>query len=71
MRINFATSAKGSIYITIRDEDGNEAKTCELFGDKIDRRVRFENTDLRAFAGKAVTLEFEMKDARLYAFEFI
>jgi len=69
LRINFSTSAKGSIYITIRDEDGNEAKTCELFGDKIDRRVRFEGAELSAFAGKPVTLEFEMKDARLYAFE--
>ena len=71
MRINFSTSAKGSIYITIRDEEGNEAKTCELFGDKIDRRVRFEGAELSSFAGKPVTLEFDMKDARLYAFEFI
>ena len=71
MRINFSTSAKGSIYITIRDEEGNEAKTCELFGDKIDRRVRFEGAELSSFAGKPVTLEFDMKDAKLYAFEFI
>ncbi len=70
LRINFATSAKGSIFITIRDENGNEAKTCELFGDKIDRRVRFEGAELSAFAGKPVILEFEMKDARLYAFKF-
>ena len=68
--INFSTSAKGNMFITIRDEDGNEAKTCELFGDKIDRKVRFENADIADFAGKTVTLEFEMKDAKLYAFEF-
>lgn len=68
--INFSTSAKGKIFITIRDEDGNEAKTCELFGDKIDRKVRFENANIADFAGKPVTLEFEMKDAKIYAFEF-
>ncbi len=70
LRINFSTSAKGCVYITLRDADGNEAKTCELFGDKIDRRVRFENANLSDFAGKTVTLEFDMRDARLYAFEF-
>ena len=68
--LNFATSAKGSIYITMRDADGNEAKTCELFGDTDERRVRFEDADIRAFAGKEVTLEFDMKDARLYSFVF-
>ena len=70
MFINFSTSAKGHIFITMRDEDGNEAKTCEIFGDRIDRKVCFENANLADFAGKAVTLEFEMKDAKLYAFEF-
>ncbi len=71
LSINFSTSAKGSIYITLRDGEGNEAKTCELFGDAINRSVRFENAELSAFKNKPVTLEFEMRDARLYAFEFI
>ena len=33
-------------------------------------RVRFENGSLADFVGKEVTLTFEMKDARLYAFAF-
>lgn len=68
--INFATSAKGSIYITIRDEEGREARTCELFGDSDARKVRLEGADISEFAGKPVTLEFDMKDARLYSFWF-
>ncbi len=70
MYINFATSAKGSIYITIKDNEGHSAKTCELFGDSDERKVTFENANLRDFAGKEVTLEFDMKDAKLYAFMF-
>ena len=66
--INFATSAKGSIVITIKDENGNCAKSCKLFGDSDERRVRFEGAEIRDFAGKTVTLEFDMKDAGLYAF---
>lgn len=68
--INFATSAKGSIVITMKDEDGNEAKSCKLFGDSDERRVRLEGKEVSDFAGKTVTLEFDMKDAKLYAFMF-
>lgn len=71
MQINFATSAFGSVYITMRDKDGNEAKTCELFGNSDHRRVVFENANISDFAGKEVTLTFEMKDAKLYAFAFL
>ncbi len=71
MRLNFSTSAKGYIYITIRDEEtGRTAKTCELFGDKDDRLVHLEGVELAEFAGKTVTLTFEMRDAKLYAFYF-
>ena len=68
--LNFSTSAKGHVFITIQDEEGNTATTCELFGDKIDRKVRFENANIADFAGKSVTLTFQMRDAKLYAFEF-
>ena len=68
--INFSTSARGSVYITIRDNEGNSARTCELFGDSDERNVNFENARTDDFAGKEVTLEFEMKDAKLYSFLF-
>ena len=68
--INMSTSAKGGIYVTIKDEDGNSITSCEIFGDSHMRRVHFDGASLSDFAGKTVTMEFEMKDAKLYAFEF-
>lgn len=71
LRLNFSTSAKGFVCITIRDEEtGRSAKTCELFGDKDDRLVRFEGAEVAEFAGKTVTLTFDMRDSKIYAFEF-
>lgn len=66
--LNFSTSAKGGIYVTIKDEDGKTAASGEIFGDSTNRRVHFEGATLADFAGRPVRLEFEMKDAKLYAF---
>lgn len=68
--INFSTSAKGYIFITIKDEEGRIAKTCELFGDSDNRLVHFEGVLVKEFSERTVTLEFEMRDAEIYAFEF-
>ena len=71
LRLNFSTSAKGYVFITIIDvETGKTARTCELFGDKDDRLVHFENAEVSEFAGKKVTLTFDMRDSKIYAFEF-
>ncbi|MCQ2771177.1 MAG: hypothetical protein MJ236_05205 [Clostridia bacterium] len=69
MHINFSTSAYGNVYITIRTKDGKELKSCELFGDSIDRRVPFTR-NLADFSGKIVTMEIELCDADIYSFEF-
>ena len=69
LSINFRTSAGGSIYVRLRDSDGNVAESCEIFGNNVDRRVPF-NKSVADFAGKAVTLEFEMRDAEIYSFKF-
>jgi hypothetical protein len=68
--INFSTSARGRMFVTVRSEDGRMLKSIELFGDQVDRPVDFEKDELASFAGKSVTLEFEMSDADLYAFRF-
>ena len=67
--INFATSAQGGAGFVIRDGEGNVAKSCEYFGDKIDRRVSFDRP-LSDFAGKEVVLEATLRDASLYSFSF-
>ena len=69
LEINFSTSARGYVYVTLRDAKGAELKSGEMFGDKVDRPVDFEG-DLAAFAGRPVTLEFRMSDADLYSFRF-
>ena len=68
--VNFSTSARGRIFLTVRDESGRELRSAEIFGDKVDRVVGFEGGSLADFAGRPVVLEFEMSDADLYSFRF-
>ena len=68
--INFSTSALGYMYFTLVDTDGNRYTSCETFGDKVDRRVCFEDGVVEKLSGKPVTLEVRMKDADLYSFIF-
>ena len=70
MVINFSTSARGSLYITVTDEDGNSIESGELFGDSIDRRVDFSGS-LSAFSGKPVTIRFEMTECNLFSMKFV
>ena len=69
MVINFATSARGSLYITITDEAGNSIESGELFGDSTERTVDF-NGELSAFSGKTVTVRFEMTECDLFSMQF-
>ncbi len=69
--VNFSTSARGRMFVTIRDESGRSIRSVELFGDKVDRSVDFaDNGKVADFAGKSVVVEFDMSDADLYAFRF-
>ncbi len=69
--VNFSTSARGRMSVTIRDEAGREFRSVELFGDKVDRKVDFaEDGKVADFAGRPVTITFEMIDADLYSFRF-
>ncbi len=70
LTINFSTSARGRIFVTVRDESGRELRSAEVFGDKVDRVVGFGDGRLADFAGRPVTLTFEMSDADLYSFRF-
>ncbi len=78
LTMNFATSAAGSVRVSIRDYDGNSLDGYSLddcpehFGDTIDRVVTWKNgSDVSALAGKTVRLRFELKDADLYSIQFI
>jgi len=67
---NMETSARGYIFFEIRTADGTELKSCEMFGDDIDKPVGFFG-DLSAFAGREVVMTIRMMDADLYAIQFI
>lgn len=68
--VNFATSPGGCMYVSVCDEQGCSLRSCELFGDKVDRPVGFEGGSVGAFAGRPVTLVFELSDADVYSFRF-
>jgi hypothetical protein len=70
LRINFETSARGWMKITLRNTaTGEELHSGELFGNRINRIVDF-NGDAAKFAGSPVLMEIELCDADIYAFEF-
>jgi len=76
--LNFATSAAGSIKVEIQDKEGKPIpgytlKDCkELVGNFIEREVSWKgSTDVSSLEGKAVRLYFELKDADLYAVQFV
>jgi len=70
MLINFSTSARGYLRITIRGERGDELDSIEIFGNQVDRVVDWQEDRLSQFEGKRVTIEFDMCDAHIYSFRF-
>ncbi len=67
--INFSTSARGYVYVTLRSKDGKIARSCELFGDSCDRIVDFD-CDLSEFEGVETVMEIKMRDADIYSVKF-
>ena len=72
-KLNFSTSARGFIRVRLLDEDYREIPgfyTTDIFGDRVDSPVDFENGDVATLAGKTVRLEFTLSDADIYSFIF-
>ena len=71
MLVNFSTSARGRMFVEIRDASGRAIKSVELFGDKVDRVVDFAaDAKLSEFQGRPVVVEFDLSDADIYSFRF-
>ena len=77
LRINFSTSAVGSLRLELRDAAGKALpgfeleSFAELYGDKIDAAVAWKDgSDVSSLAGKPVRLRFVLKDADLFAIRF-
>jgi hypothetical protein len=76
IRINFATSAVGSLKCELQDENGKArpgfalADCDEIYGDSIDRAITWGGkSDVSQLADKPIRLHFVMQDADLYAFQ--
>jgi len=78
LTLNASTSGAGSIQVEIQDTAGHPipgyalADCSEVFGDELARVVRWRaGGDVRPLSGKTVRLRFVLKDADLYAFQFV
>ncbi len=69
LELNFATSARGFIYVTLHGPN-MVLQSCELFGDTLARTVSFDG-DLASLSGKEVVMEMRMSDADIYSFRFV
>jgi len=74
LNINFATSAIGSVRITLLDDAGDAIpgyESCEIFGDSLERPVDFAGgIDLSALAGRPVRMRIDLQDADIFSFKF-
>lgn len=77
LRLNFSTSAAGSVRVELQDEAGRplpgfSLEDCPpLFGDSVERPVSWRSgTDVGALAGQAVRLRILLQDADVYAYQF-
>jgi hypothetical protein len=77
LRLNYSTSAAGSIRVEICDPWGNPiqgfsaADSAEIIGNEIERVVFWRSQKpLSDLAGKPVRLRFILKDADLFSFRF-
>jgi hypothetical protein len=77
LRLNFSTSAAGSIRVEIQDEagrpmPGHALEECEvIYGDAHERRVAWkQGSDVSALQGRPVRLRFVLEDADLFAMRF-
>ncbi len=78
LQLNFATSAAGGVRVELQDPGGTSLKgfsleDCpEVFGDATARTVAWKNgNDVSSLNGRPIRLRFALKDADLYAFQFV
>ena len=77
LRMNYSTSAAGSIRVEVQDVSGKvlpgfALEDCPIiFGDELERIVAWKSgPDLTRLAGQGVRLKFEIKDGDLFSMRF-
>lgn len=78
LTLNVSTSGAGSVQVEIQDGEGQPIPgytliDCpEIFGDDLAHVVRWrKGGDVRPLSGKTIRLRFVLRDADLYAFQFV
>ena len=78
LTLNFATSAAGDIRVELQAADGTPhpgftLEECSpLFGDTLNRTVTWKSgSDVSPLAGQPVRIRFVLRDADLYALQFV
>lgn len=78
LEINFATSAAGGIHVELQDADGNPIPgytlddSVEQIGNELNRVVSWKGgQSVSKLAGKPIRLRLHVKDADLFAFQFV
>jgi hypothetical protein len=78
LHLNYAVASGGGVRVEIQDAAGKpipglSLEECEpLTGDSIDRTVRWKSgADLASLAGKPIRLRFEIRNADVYAMQFV
>lgn len=79
LALNYETSGAGSVQVELQDAAGKPlpgytVEDCPpLYGDSVRQVVRWRDRggDLRELAGKPLRLRFVLKDADLYALQFV
>ena len=78
LRINFSTSAVGSVRVEIQDVHGISIPGYTLddmdpiYGDKLDQCIRWtDRINLSELSGTEVKLRFELCDADVFSFRFV
>ncbi|MBV7329316.1 hypothetical protein KFU94_13910 [Chloroflexi bacterium TSY] len=78
LALNYSTSGGGSIFVELQDAAGTPVPgfalddCVEIFGDKIEGVVRWQSgKDIYHISNQAVRLHVRLRDAHLYAFQFI
>ena len=78
LRLNYSTSAAGSIRVDVQDT--LQGRRCQgfgladcpiIFGDELERIVTWKSgPDLARLAGQSIRLKFEIKDGDLFSMRF-
>lgn len=73
LRLNYATSAVGSVEVEIQDASGKPIEGFALsdmpplYGDELDAAIQWKGGDLSTLSDKPVRFRFVLKDADLFA----